>query len=91
MSEDPAQVRHKTLPVPPGPTQSQAAVFVAPIAEPEAAKSRKAGAAKGEVRSAGAKRKKRKEPKAVAARAKDLKMKSSKRKEKMGRSWPATR
>lgn len=88
MREDPAQMRQEPLPVPPKPTQSEAAVIVAPIAEPEAVKPRKAGTAKSEVRSAGAKKKKtnkRNEPKAVAAKTKDSKVKSSKRKGKTGR------
>jgi hypothetical protein len=54
-----------------------------PIAEPKAAKPRKAGAAKSETKSAkeGGTRKK---PKAVAAKAKVSEVKSSKRKGKTG-------
>jgi len=82
--EEPAQVRQELLPVPPKPTDPvETSKAIAPIAAPEAAKPRKAGAAKGKVSSAGAKRK---EPKAVAAMAKDSKVKSSKRKGKTGRS-----
>jgi hypothetical protein len=72
--EELAQVPQEPLPVPPKPAQFvEATVVVAPIAEPEAAKPRKAGAAKGKVRSAGAKRQ---EPRAVVAKAKDSKVKS---------------
>jgi hypothetical protein len=55
-----------------------------PITEPKAAKSRKAGAAKSETKSAkeGATRKK---PNAGAAKAKVSEVKSSKRKGKTGR------
>jgi hypothetical protein len=87
-SEEPAQVRQEPLqeplPAPPKPTYPvEISEAVAPIAAPEAAKPRKAGAAKGKVRSAGPRRK---EPKAVVARARALKVKSSKRKGKTGRS-----
>jgi hypothetical protein len=87
-SEEPAQVRQEPLqeplPVPPKQTDLvETSGAIAPIAAPEAARPRKAGAAKGKVRSAGAKRK---VPKAVATRAKDSKVKSSKRKGKTGRS-----
>jgi hypothetical protein len=87
-SEEPAQVRQELLqeplPVPPRPTHPvEISDVVAPIAEPEAAKPRKAGAAKGEVKSASAKRK---DPKAVAAKARKPKVKGSKRKENTRRS-----
>jgi len=71
------------LPVLPTPTRPVEVKGVAePLAEPEAAKPRKAGAAKGKARSADAKRN---EPKAAAAKAKEPKVKSSKRKRKTGR------
>jgi len=77
---------HEPSPVTPKPIHPvEISDVVAPIAEPEAAKPRKAGAAKGKVRSAGTKRK---EPGAVAAKAKALKVKVSKRKGKTGRSKP---
>jgi len=87
-TEEPAQVRQdplqEPLPVPPKPTNPvEISDAVTPIAEPEAAKPRKVGAAKGKVRSASAKRK---EPKAAAAKAKEPKVKGAKRKGKMGRS-----
>ena len=64
------------LPVLPTPTNHLAA----PIAEPEAAKPRKAGAAKGRAKDATGKK-----PKAAAAKAKDPTVKGSKRKAKSGR------
>jgi hypothetical protein len=80
---------HEPSPVAPKPTHPvEISDVVAPIAEPEAAKPRKAGAAKGKVRSTGAKRK---EPGVVAAKAKELKVKVSKRKAKTGRSKPKSK
>jgi hypothetical protein len=64
------------LPVLPTPTNHLAA----PIAEPEAAKPRKAGAAKGRAKDATGKK-----PKAAASKAKGLTVKSSKRNAKSGR------
>jgi len=64
------------LPVLPTPTNHLAT----PIAEPEAAKPRKAGAAKGKAKDATGKK-----PKAAAAKAKGLTVKSPKRKAKSGR------
>ena len=92
-TEEPAQVRQESLqepsPVTPKPTHSvETSDAGAPIAEPEAAKPRKAGAAKGKVKSADAKRK---EPRTVAAKAKEPKVKVSKRKEKTGRSKPKSK
>ncbi|HEX9071799.1 MAG TPA: hypothetical protein VF852_07600 [Pseudolabrys sp.] len=55
-----------------------------PIAEPKAAKLRKAGAAKSETKSA-KESAIRKKPKAAAAKAKVSKVKSSRRKGKTGR------
>jgi hypothetical protein len=63
-------------PVLPTPTNRVAP----PIAEPEAAKPRKAGAAKGKAKDAT-----RKKPKVAASKAKDPAVKGSKRKAKSGR------
>jgi hypothetical protein len=63
-------------PVLPTPTNDVAP----PIAEPEAAKTRKAGTAKGKAKDAT-----RKKPKAAASKAKDPAVKGSKRKAKSGR------
>jgi hypothetical protein len=97
-SEEPAQVRQESLqeplPVPPKPTHAvEITEAVAPIAEPEAAEPRKAGAAKGKIRSAGTKRAKSKDLRTAAEKAsgptkepnKEPKVKGSRRKRKSGR------
>jgi len=76
-SEEPAQEWQKPLPVLPTPTQEPSNELAEPVAEPKAAKPRKAGAARGKAKSANAKtvNAKRKEPKAAAAKAKEPKVK----------------
>jgi len=84
-SEEPAQVRQEPLPVPPAPAQRVDSEGVAePIAEPKAAKPRKAGAAKGKAKSES--KSESETPKAAAAKAKVPKVKSAKRRGKTGRS-----